>query len=122
MLALSALLALCAHAAAAHEPPLPLVPGPALPTPPPDPALDLRKRLVELPLERALLSSSPFPADVLDVPWPTALPSPAADPLAAVPGLVAWHPSPGAALAAARSSGRPVLVFQLLGRLDEEHC
>ncbi|MDF1798509.1 MAG: hypothetical protein P1V81_04990 [Planctomycetota bacterium] len=41
---------------------------------------------------------------------------------AVAPGLVAWHPDRAAALAAARTSGRPVLLFQMLGRLDERFC
>ncbi len=35
---------------------------------------------------------------------------------------VRWHASPEEAVAAARRSGRPVMVFDLLGRLDEEFC
>jgi hypothetical protein len=38
------------------------------------------------------------------------------------PGLVRWHADFEAACAAARSSGKPVLLFQLLGRLDDELC
>lgn len=38
------------------------------------------------------------------------------------PGLVAWHASFEEARAAAQLSRRPVLLFQLLGRLDEEFC
>lgn len=38
------------------------------------------------------------------------------------PGQVRWHADFDAARAAARESGKPVLLFQLLGRLDEEHC
>ena len=37
-------------------------------------------------------------------------------------GHVAWHPSYDDALAAAEQSGKPVLLFQLLGRLDEALC
>lgn len=37
-------------------------------------------------------------------------------------GCVAWHPTLEAARAAAEISGRPVLQFQLLGRLDERFC
>jgi hypothetical protein len=39
-----------------------------------------------------------------------------------VPGLVDWHADLDAAQQASRESGRPVLLFQLLGRLDVEHC
>ena len=38
------------------------------------------------------------------------------------PGAVRWHSSHAAALAAAAKSGKPVLHFQLLGRLDDEFC
>ena len=38
------------------------------------------------------------------------------------PGLVHWHADFAAAKRAAAKSGRPVLLFQLLGRLDEEFC
>jgi len=37
-------------------------------------------------------------------------------------GLVRWHPDFEAALRAAETSGRPVLLFDMLGRLDREHC
>jgi hypothetical protein len=36
--------------------------------------------------------------------------------------LVRWHASYDAALAAARVSRKPVLLFQLLGRLDDALC
>jgi len=38
------------------------------------------------------------------------------------PGLVHWHTNPDAAMAAAGISGKPILVFQLLGELDERFC
>jgi hypothetical protein len=38
------------------------------------------------------------------------------------PGLVRWHPSFAAACAAAKKSGKPVLLFQMMGRLDEQFC
>lgn len=37
-------------------------------------------------------------------------------------GLVRWHEDFAAARAAAAASGRPVLLFDLLGRLDEPFC
>lgn len=40
----------------------------------------------------------------------------------AAPGLVRWHESVDAARTAAAASSKPVLVFQLLGRLDDELC
>lgn len=38
------------------------------------------------------------------------------------PGLVRWHPGFEAACRAAAASGKPVLLFDMLGRLDREHC
>ena len=49
-----------------------------------------------------------------------AAPEPAPPPRAVVqPGKVKWHPSFAAACRAAEGSGKPVLLFHLLGRLDE---
>ena len=62
------------------------------------------KRAVELPLERALVPL----ATTANRPVP--------------PGLVSWHADFAAACAAAERSQKPVLLFQLLGRLDEELC
>lgn len=39
-----------------------------------------------------------------------------------MPGLVRWHPDFAAACDASRNTGKPVLLFQLLGRLDEQFC
>ena len=64
---------------------------------------DMRKSVVELPLKRALAAAEVEDGRVK-------------------PGLVAWHPSFEAAVEAAGKSGKPVLLFQLLGRLDEEFC
>jgi hypothetical protein len=38
------------------------------------------------------------------------------------PGLVHWHPSFAAAQEAAQCSGKPVLLFHMLGRLDKQFC
>lgn len=38
------------------------------------------------------------------------------------PGIVRWHANPAAAHAAAAKSGKPVLLFQLLGKLDDAFC
>lgn len=38
------------------------------------------------------------------------------------PGLVRWHANAGDAVRSAQSSTKLILVFQLFGRLDEEHC
>ena len=64
---------------------------------------DYRKSLVELPLK-----------DVL-APEIMALATP-------ISGPIPWHESLDAAKEAASQSGKPILLFQLLGRLDEEFC
>lgn len=38
------------------------------------------------------------------------------------PGKVNWHPSFAAACEASKKSGKPVLLFQLLGHLDKQFC
>jgi hypothetical protein len=38
------------------------------------------------------------------------------------PGLVKWHPTFADARAAAEKSGRPVLVFHMMGQLDRQFC
>ncbi len=37
-------------------------------------------------------------------------------------GRVSWHPNFAAACKAARASGKPVLLFQMMGNLDEQFC
>ena len=68
---------------------------------------DFGKRLVERPIETALRAAEASEA-------------PASRKVA--PGLVRWHGDFDTACAAARRSGKPVLLFQLLGRLDDELC
>ena len=38
------------------------------------------------------------------------------------PGGVHWHPSWAAACEAARKSKKPVLLFQMMGKLDDQFC
>ena len=38
------------------------------------------------------------------------------------PGRVAWHDSKEVAISAAQQSGKPVMLFQLLGDLDRGFC
>jgi hypothetical protein len=38
------------------------------------------------------------------------------------PGKVNWHPSFAEACQAAKKSGKPVMLFQLLGKLDHQFC
>jgi hypothetical protein len=72
---------------------------------PPPQRLDVGKSLIEAPVESAVRSRTLDPLE-----------------LKARPGLVRWHAGLVDALAAAKVSRRPVLVFQLLGNLDQEFC
>jgi hypothetical protein len=38
------------------------------------------------------------------------------------PGKVRWHATLDAACAAAKKSGKPVLLFQMMGKLDDQFC
>jgi hypothetical protein len=38
------------------------------------------------------------------------------------PGRVRWHDDFAAACAASGRSGKPVMLFQMLGRMDEKFC
>jgi len=38
------------------------------------------------------------------------------------PGLVHWHPSQSEAQAACERSGKPVLLFHMMGQLDRQFC
>ena len=38
------------------------------------------------------------------------------------PGLVNWHKDFTEACAAAKKSGKPVLLFQMMGKLDDQFC
>lgn len=114
-LLLSVTFALAATAAFAQEAP----PGgnPPLFSDPPD----LRKMAIEVPTERAIRDSdgrggaAPLAPETDD--------RTAATPrIPAKPGLVRWHEDRAAALAAAAESGRPVVVFQMMGDLDDELC
>ena len=38
------------------------------------------------------------------------------------PGKVKWHPDFATARAASAESGKPVLLFQMMGKLDDQFC
>ena len=75
---------------------------------------DLRKDRIEVPTQ-ALLVTPTTPAESSGRPATPDNPKVA-------PGLVRWHADLAAAQAASRVSGKPVLVFQMLGQLDDEFC
>lgn len=82
---------------------------------------DLSKSIIELPVEALVPASSQDFAD--STPESTAngqsTTNGEAENPKCTPGLVNWHPDFESACAASRQSGRPVMLFQLLGQLDE---
>jgi hypothetical protein len=66
--------------------------------------------------------------DAFAQPAPTTLPTASVQPgtednnPSVAPGKVRWHPSFADAQAAAQRSGKPVLLFHMLGQLDRQFC
>lgn len=71
----------------------------------PQPRRDVGKYAVESPTKDILARAAAAPENP-----------------AVQPGLVKWHPTFEAACKAANESTKPVLLFHLLGRLDQEFC
>lgn len=72
--------------------------------------LDVRKRVAEGPTKQ-LIAAQTAPAASAGFTNPRVQ-----------PGRVQWHASFAAACQAARKSGKPVLLFQMLGKLDDQFC
>jgi hypothetical protein len=75
---------------------------------------DLAKRKVERPTE-ALLAEAAARAALAQADKGFVNPKVA-------PGKVNWHADLAAACAAAKTSGKPVLLFQMMGKLDNQFC
>jgi hypothetical protein len=69
------------------------------------------KGRIELPAKEVVANSAPAPAS----------PATADNPTVAA-GKVKWHKSVEDAQAAAKKSGKPVLLFQMMGYLDKKFC
>lgn len=78
---------------------------------PAKPRADIPKKLVEFGAKRALEAAA--------VVEPSHEKAASTNELVA-PGLVKWHADWDAAKAAAERSGKTILLFQLLGRLDQQ--
>ena len=76
---------------------------------------DFRKDTIEVPLKELLAT-----VDELNK-RETVRPAKAKNPKVAA-GKVDWHPDFAAALLASRKSGKPVMLFQLMGNLDDRFC
>lgn len=72
--------------------------------------MDLRKAVIEAPVAKVLMNSDSL------------VTSGASARSKRVAGLVTWRSNLGTAIDAAAKTGKPILHFQLLGRLDEEFC
>ena len=68
---------------------------------------DIRKMKAELPLKSVVANGHTRPQG--ENPKVT-------------PGKVRWHPNFESACQAAQKSGKPVLLFHLMGQLDEQFC
>ena len=81
---------------------------------------DLTKVLrIEAPVERLIAAGTArtVSAATRSKPAPVKFQNPKVE-----PGTVRWHNDFEAACAASRKSGKPVLLFQLMGRLDDRFC
>jgi hypothetical protein len=72
------------------------------------PRLDMGKGMIEMPL-KLLVKEKTNPQVATDNPK-------------VEPGKVKWHPSFVAAMEAARKSRKPILLFQMMGKLDDQFC
>jgi hypothetical protein len=74
---------------------------------------DFGKSVIEVPTKQ-LLAAQTVPAAVPSGP---AFVNPKVE-----PGKVRWHKDFDAACQAAKKSGKPVLLFQMMGKLDDRFC
>ena len=73
---------------------------------------DFGKGRIEFPVKDVLARSVTEPATKAD-----AFVNPKVE-----PGKVKWHANLAAARKAAAKSGKPVLLFQMMGKLDDQFC
>ncbi len=112
---------LLARAFAGDRPPKPPTPQPAMnlvaaPAPNVPNVIDIRdfsKYVIEVPTEKVLAART--------VPAATPPGDTFVNPKVQ-PGKVRWHKDLDTACAAAKKSGKPVLLFQMMGRLDDRFC
>jgi hypothetical protein len=95
---------------------------------PPAQIPDRAKAIVEMPIKNLLKPHGPAAPTLPSLPAPQPTQAPSPEPLdgamqqeseKVAPGKVIWHRNVQAAHQAAQVSGKPVLVFQLLGDLDQ---
>ena len=76
----------------------------------------LGKATIEAPTKSVLANSQPGPKAAA-----VARPEVPASPKVS-PGKVRWHTDFAAACKAAKTNGKPVLLFHLMGKLDDRFC
>ena len=92
-----------AYAAAPPQTAAPATPPPGIP--------DRGKAVIELPPKTIIANSAPA--------------KPSADGFVnpkVEPGKVKWHTTFAEACAASAKSGKPVMLFQMMGKLDDQFC
>jgi hypothetical protein len=99
-------LALAAAVAAYAAPPM------APPANPRPPVPDAGKGFVERPAKTVVANSAPVVGEPAD-----GFVNPKVE-----PGKVKWHATFEEACKASAKSGKPVLLFQMMGKLDEQFC
>lgn len=82
--------------------------------------LDVTKRVIERPVELDVLTRDA--REALEREVARRQPQPKPENPKVEPGKVRWHQDLAAACAAAKKSGKPVLLFQMMGNLDERFC
>jgi hypothetical protein len=94
----------------------------AVPPPAPRaPRADGGKRIIELGPKNVVRVSQPTPTAPVRPTPPVAKQTDAENPIVK-PGEVKWHASFQAACEAAKKSGKPVLLFHMMGQLDRQFC
>jgi len=83
------------------------------------PKLDFGKTRIEQPTERLLVKQAFGFKRSAKVPRPA---TPAAENPKVEPGKVRWHANFVSARTASRKSRKPVLLFQMMGNLDDRFC
>jgi hypothetical protein len=78
--------------------------------------MDMRKNIIEGPVKRLLKTTV---NDSVNAEPSAQLP---VSNRKVAPGLVKWHPDFATACSQSKLSGKPVLLFQMMGQLDDEFC
>lgn len=101
--------------------------NPPQPPPAPKPRLDVGKRLVVEPAAKNLAGPGSVPVPPIATVQPVAGPTAPAAPKEFVnpkvdTGKIKWHATFEEACAASKKSGKPVMLFQMMGKLDDQFC